>query len=64
VTVARLFGVTPETINRRIRDIRQLLGMAGHIIHPADHQLTTLDHLYDHANAVGITVPPKIKTAS
>ncbi|MFE4337528.1 ISAzo13 family transposase [Streptomyces sp. NPDC056831] len=64
VAVARLFTVTPFTINRRIRDIRQLLGTAGHIIHRADQQLTTLEHLYDHASAVGITVPLEIKTAS
>lgn len=64
VAIARLFSVTPETINRRIRDIRQLLGTAGHTIHRADHQLTTLEHLYDHASAAGITAPSKIKTAS
>ncbi|MGW7673776.1 transposase family protein [Streptomyces sp. NPDC054775] len=64
VAIACLFGVTPETINRRIRDIRQLLGTAGHNIHRTDQQLATLERLYDHASAVGITLPLKIKTAS
>ncbi|MGW1047513.1 ISAzo13-like element transposase-related protein, partial [Streptomyces sp. NPDC002547] len=64
VAIACLFGVTPETINRRIRDIRQLLGTAGHNIHRTDQQLATLEQLYDHASAVGITAPLKIKTAS
>ncbi|WP_187645541.1 ISAzo13 family transposase [Streptomyces sp. TRM49041] len=64
VAIACLFGVTPETINRRIRDIRQLLGTAGHNIHRTDQQLATLEQLYDHASTVGITVPLKIKAAS
>jgi hypothetical protein len=37
VTIATLFQVTPETINRRIRDIRQLLATAEHPIQPAQH---------------------------
>jgi DDE family transposase/DDE superfamily endonuclease len=64
VAVARLFTVTPETINRRIRDIRQLLDTARHVIQPADNQLTTLDDLYTLASTAGITHPSKIKTAS
>jgi hypothetical protein len=34
VAIAALFSVRPETINKRIRDIRQLLEQAGHIIQP------------------------------
>ncbi|MFF0141330.1 ISAzo13 family transposase [Streptomyces sp. NPDC005227] len=64
VAVATLFGVCPETINRRIRDIRQLLKTMEHTVERADRQLPTLEHLYDHASAAGITLPPKIKTAS
>jgi transposase len=61
--IATLFGVTPETINRRIRDIRQLLDQAGRTIQPGPHQLTTLDDLHSLAAAEGIT-HPKTKTAS
>ncbi|MEU5547730.1 transposase family protein [Streptomyces sioyaensis] len=64
VTIARFFGVTPFTINRRIRDIRQLLDAAGHAIHPADQQLTTLDDLHHLASTAGATIPTEIKTAS
>ncbi|MGR8007599.1 ISAzo13 family transposase [Streptomyces hypolithicus] len=64
VAVATLFGVCPETINRRIRDIRQLLKTMEHTITAASCQLATLAHLYDHASAVGIALPPEIKTAS
>ncbi|WP_196218142.1 ISAzo13-like element transposase-related protein, partial [Streptomyces blattellae] len=64
VAIARLFTVTPETINRRIRDIRQLLDTAGHVIHPADDRLTTLEDLYALASAAEITHPPNVKTAS
>jgi hypothetical protein len=35
-----------------------------HTIEPADCQLSTLEHLYDHASATGVALPPKIKTAS
>jgi hypothetical protein len=34
VAIATLFGVRPETINKRIRDIRQLLDQAGYTIQP------------------------------
>ncbi|MFD7446956.1 ISAzo13 family transposase [Streptomyces sp. NPDC059909] len=64
VAVARLFTVTPETVNRRIRDIRQLLAAAGHTIHPTDARLDTLDDLRTFATAAGITPSPEIKTAS
>ena len=63
VTIAALFSVRPETINKRIRDIRQLLNQAGHAIQPGPHRLTSLDDLYNLAAAEGITLPPEIKTA-
>lgn len=59
-----LFGVRPETINKRIRDIRELLQRAGRKIQPADHRLTSLDDLYDLAHTAGITIPAQPTTAS
>jgi hypothetical protein len=63
VTIAALFGVRPETINKRIRDIRQLLEQAGYTLQPSQHKLTSLDDLYRLALAAGITIPSEIKTA-
>jgi transposase len=63
VAIAVLFSVRPETISKRIRDIRQLLSQAGHPIHPAPHQLASLDDLYKLADAEGVPIPPEIKTA-
>jgi len=63
VAIAALFSVRPETINRRIREIRQLLEQAGYTIQPGPHRLTSLDDLYSLATAEGITVPSEIKTA-
>ncbi|MFB6958799.1 ISAzo13 family transposase [Streptomyces sp. NPDC056309] len=57
VAVATLFNVHPGTVNRRIRDVRQLLQTAGHTIQPADHQLADLDALHDLATTAGITPP-------
>ncbi|MDH6130604.1 ISAzo13 family transposase [Kitasatospora sp. GP82] len=64
VTVATLFNVHPGTINRRIRDIRQLLDAAGHAIQPTENRLVTLDDLYSLASTAGMTRPSEIKTAS
>jgi hypothetical protein len=64
VALAALFDVRSETINRRIRDTRQLLDQAGHIIAPADQSLTALDDLYDLATTAGIAIPTRITTAS
>ncbi|MFE7399683.1 transposase family protein [Streptomyces sp. NPDC057557] len=64
VAIARLFSITPETIKRRIRGIRQFLATAEHAVHPAADRLATLDDLYKLAAAAGITRPPEIKTAS
>ncbi len=63
VAIAALLAVRPETINRRIRDIRQLLEQAGHAIQPGPRQLASLDALYSLATAEGIVIPSKIKTA-
>jgi len=57
------FGVRPETINKRIRDTRQLLGQAGYAIQPGPQRLTSLNDLYVLAIATGIAIPPEIRTA-
>src|SRR3954447_4627894 len=64
VALAALFDVRSETINRRIRDTRQLLDQAGHIIAPADQSLTALHDLYDLATTAGIAIPTRTTTAS
>jgi hypothetical protein len=64
ITVAALFRVRPETINRRIRDTRDLLDQTGHTIEPAPQPLATLDDLYDLARTAGITIPTRTTTAS
>jgi len=46
VAIAALFRVRPETINKRIRDIRQLLDQAAHAIQPEPHRLASLSDLY------------------
>ena len=63
VAVAALFGVRPETVNKRIRDIRQLLDQAGHAIQPGPHRLASLDDLYTLARPTAIVIQPEIKTA-
>lgn len=55
--VAALFHVRPKTINRHIRETRQLLQQAGHTIHPSPHRLAALDDLYRLATTEGISVP-------
>jgi hypothetical protein len=59
--VAALFDVRPETINRHIREVRQLLQQAGYAIQPGPHPLATLNDLHSLATAEGITVPTHIK---
>ena len=63
VAVAALFSVRPETINRRIREIRQLLDQAGHAFQPGPHRLASLNDLSSLAIEAGITIPSEIKTA-
>jgi hypothetical protein len=61
--IAALLGIRHELISRYTSDIRRLLHQAGHIIQAAPRQLATLDDLYRHATAAGITIPAKIKPA-
>jgi Rhodopirellula transposase DDE domain len=61
--IAALFGIRHEHVSRHASDIRRLLRQIGHTIEPSPHKLATLDDLYRHATAAGITIPPKIKTA-
>jgi hypothetical protein len=61
--IAALFSVRPETVNRRIRDIRQLLDQAGYAIQPGPHQLASLDDLSNLADAEGVLTPAAIKAA-
>ena len=61
--IAALLGVRHELISRYTSDIRRLLRQAGRTIEPAPATLATLDDLYRHATAAGITIPGKIKTA-
>ncbi|HEV3295824.1 MAG TPA: ISAzo13 family transposase [Streptosporangiaceae bacterium] len=63
VAIAALFNVRPETINRRIRDIRKLLEQTRYAIQPGPHRLANLDDLYRLAAAEGIAIPSGIKTA-
>ena len=63
VTIAALFGVRPETINKRIGTIRQLLDQAGHTIQPGPRRLASLDDLYELATAADIIIQPQVKTA-
>jgi len=63
VAIAALFGVRPETINKRIRDIRQLLDQARYAVQPGQHKLTSLDDLYRLAIEAGIIIQPEIKAA-
>ncbi|MDP9843940.1 hypothetical protein J2853_003151 [Streptosporangium lutulentum] len=63
VAIAELFTVRPETLNRRMRETRQLLQQAGYTIQPSPHRLPTLEALYDLAAVEGIIPLPKIKAA-
>jgi hypothetical protein len=63
VAVAALLNVRPETINRRIRDIRQLLDQAGYAVQPAPQQLASLGDLHRLAATAGIVIPSEIKAA-
>ena len=63
VAIAALFSVRPETISKRIPDIRQLLDQAGHTIQPGPHRLANLDDLHELAGAEGLSIPSEINTA-
>jgi hypothetical protein len=62
--VAALFGVRPETINKRIRDTRRLLDHTDHTIRSAEPHLSRVDDLYDLARTAGITIPGSTTPAS
>jgi hypothetical protein len=57
VAIAALLGVRPETVSKRIRDVRQLLEQAGHNIHTHPNRLASLDDLYDLARSTGVNYP-------
>jgi hypothetical protein len=59
--IAALFQTSPAAISRQIGDIRRLLAQTGNTIQPATEKLATLQALYRHAAAHGITIPSKIK---
>jgi transposase len=61
--IAAQFGVTAETINRRLRDVRRLLEHDGTALQPAETRLRTLDDLHRYAEQAGITTPTEIKPA-
>ena len=63
VAIAALFGVRPETLNRRIRDTRELLKTADHTISPAGHRLANLDDLHAFATANDNATVIEIKQA-
>jgi hypothetical protein len=48
--------VRPETINRRIRELRQLLEQAEPAIQPSPHQLASLGAIY-HLAAAEMDIP-------
>jgi hypothetical protein len=63
VAIAALLSVRPETINKRTRDIRQLLDQAGYAIQPGPNRLASMDDLYRLAIAAGIGILPETETA-
>ena len=63
IAIAVLFGLDPGTVNRRIRDLRQLLEQDGTVIQPAQTRLQTLDDLHEYTRREGITHPAEIKPA-
>jgi hypothetical protein len=63
IAIAALFSVRPETINRRIREIRELLEQAGHVIQPGPHPLASLEDLHNLATAEGVVIRSGINPA-
>ena len=63
VAIAALFSVRPETISKRIRDIRQLLDQAGTPSSPARTASPAWKTSTVSRTAAGITVPAEIKAA-
>jgi Rhodopirellula transposase DDE domain len=54
VAIGALLGVRPETVSKRLRDIRELLDQAGTAIQPGPQRLANLEELYDLARSAGI----------
>jgi Rhodopirellula transposase DDE domain len=61
--IAALFRVTPETVNRRLRDVRRLLEQDQTTLQPARTKLLNLDDLHRYAEQTGIANPTEIKPA-
>ena len=62
-TIAALFAVTQQSINKAIRQTDQLLILAGYHPTPTDTPIRTLPELIAHATRSGITPPAEIKPA-
>jgi transposase len=54
VAIGVLLGVRPETVSKRLRDMRELLDQAGTTIQPGPRRLASLEELYDLARSTGI----------
>lgn len=63
VAIAALFGVRPETLNRRIRDTRELLKTAGRTITPTGHRLASPEDLHAFVIANDTPAVTEIKQA-
>jgi hypothetical protein len=61
--IAALYHTRADTLSKHISAIRRLIPQTGHTIDPAPRPLATLDDLYHHAAAAGITTPTMIKPA-
>jgi hypothetical protein len=62
-TIAALFAVTQQSINKAIRQTDPLLTLAGYHPTHADTRIRTLPELTAHATRSGITPPAEIKPA-
>jgi hypothetical protein len=63
VAIGVLLGVRPETVSKRLRDIRELLDQASTTIQPGPRRLASLEELYDLARSTEIDLWVKIKSA-
>ena len=61
--LAKLFGVTPGTLDKAEREIRPLLDQYGYHFNPAPAPLKTLPSLTAYAQAHSLTLTPKTKPA-
>jgi hypothetical protein len=58
--IAKLYSVGPETIKRRIHEVRDLLTTAHFTIPHTEHRLITLNGLHRYAHETGLTTPIEI----